>query len=618
MNFTYLLIFAVFAIVIAIGLGIELGSEITTPIIYILFWLLYLITLATIVSVISAVWLYLSMRNKQGPQGIQGPQGDRGEVGPVGQCAPSCRDDICTNAILDTVAKQLHTLNNNQPVKLNNTYIRGKIKQMCASPEFKQLAPFNGPVNLINYLKNIWTDWITLIWRSGGAVSRTYFETIGAETEWDWTGNNPFDEIKKYDVYYWGMGPEYRPQIIDGCNLTDSNGNIFGGAVTMLKYATTDLYDPITDDTGINANDNATFWRPKQFTYNSITYYPLGDIVVGPKNIKPTYRKTRHVGNITIAEPAAGPNRETLLVGGDVLGPVDYSLLWTNKGYGGNEIWVWRPIGPTTPDKGDYIALGDVITTSAQPPPAGADAPIRCVPKSMTTRLPANGKVLWSSMGSKVPANLLMLGFKPNTDKDGEQYITAQHANAYNLFRGVNGMLADIPESDINGNFYSINVTLDAGTMLGGNDGSNTTTTPLKGKGYLKTPPTEVKYSVLAYLNMKNTATLQHEISKGEVQIDVAPNSSGVIYTVQTNGQCLKNAGSGKITLATCDNRIGAMLFNLEFTGNGAGQCRLSVGGSSDGASSKQFLIFDREMFSLVTVIPNKDTSKDPSLFQML
>ena len=93
---------------------------------------------------------------------------------------------------------------------MNNVYIKSKIRQMCASDEFKQLAPYNGHLNLINYLKTIWKVWFELLYEEGGLK---YFETIGAETEFEWLKENPFDELKKYDVFYWGMGKQYRPQI---------------------------------------------------------------------------------------------------------------------------------------------------------------------------------------------------------------------------------------------------------------------------------------------------------------------------------------------------------------------------------------------------------------------
>jgi hypothetical protein len=306
MNVFYIAITVIFGLVVAIGVGLELSKTIEDTVVYLLFWLLYIITIITFIGIITTVNFYLTMRKKEGPPGLQGEQGDRGDQGPVGKCDPGCKDDICNRAILDSVNTKLQSLNG-QPVTLNNVYIKGKIKQMCSSEEFKQLAPYNGPVNLINYLKTIWDNWITAIYNAGG--NAVYFETIGAENEWEWVANNPFDEIKKYDVFYWGMGPEYRPQLIDKCYNTDDNGNITGTAVTDLKTSTTDLYDFITNDDGIGAYDRASFWRPKQFTYNSVTYYPVGDIVIGPDRSDESIKIKRHIGAIKLPNKSSGTIR---------------------------------------------------------------------------------------------------------------------------------------------------------------------------------------------------------------------------------------------------------------------------------------------------------------------
>ena len=55
---------------------------------------------------------------------------------------------------------------------------------------------------------------MNLLYEQGGL---RYFQTIGAETEFEWLKENPFDEMKKYDVFYWGMGKQYRPQLVDKC-----------------------------------------------------------------------------------------------------------------------------------------------------------------------------------------------------------------------------------------------------------------------------------------------------------------------------------------------------------------------------------------------------------------
>lgn len=607
MNILYIIIIAVFGILISIGVGLELSKTIDDTITYLLFWILYVLTIITFINIVVAVYFYLAMKNKQGPPGIQGVMGDRGIVGSTGICDPTCRDNICYNNVLSSINDNLTNLNGGSSIALNNVYIKGKIKQMCSSNEFKQLAPYNGPMNLINYLNAVWKNWIDALYNAGG---QTYFETIGAETEWEWVNNNPFDDIKKYDIFYWGMGPEYRPQLIDKCYKTDENGNITGSPQQMLKLSTTDLYDFITNDDGIGAYNRASFWRPKKFTYNSITYYPLGDIVIGPDRSNETIKINRHIGAIHLPESSTGPNRETILVSGDVLGPVNYNLIWSNVNSKGNQIWVWRPIGPSTRD-GDYLALGDIITTTADMPPTGDNAPIRCIPLAMLTKMQANGNVLWSSTGSQVNTNLNMLGHVPNNGV----YTNAYPINAYNLFRAVNGYSTSIPASDINGSFYYITQNLDPLSMPGANAGTPPVnlSAHMSGKGYLPSPVKDAKYSILAYLNMKNTAQLTHVKTQTQITINIVPNTTGMIYTITINNKCLNNVG-GIIRLSTCDSLQMGQIFSLEFTNNIQGQCRLI---SSSGTNDMYLILDTDNNFMLTNIISNKNTSNDLSLFMM-
>ena len=210
MEIIYILFFAIIGIIIAIGLGLQLSHDIEDFIIYVLFWMLYIVTIITFVNIILVINYYLNMKNKSGPPGKDGINGKRGSKGDTGLCDPGCRDKICENEINDAIIQKLKDKNNGTLIKMNNTYIKSKVAQMCRSDEFKQIAG-NGSQDLINYLTSIWTIWIDNIYDAGGL---TYFQNIGSENDFEWIKDNPFNEIKKYDVFYWGMGKKYRPQII--------------------------------------------------------------------------------------------------------------------------------------------------------------------------------------------------------------------------------------------------------------------------------------------------------------------------------------------------------------------------------------------------------------------
>ena len=586
-------IFLIFAIgiILAIGVGLEISKNIDEFVIYVLFWFLYIITIITFINIILVGNYYITMRNKQGPPGLPGEQGEQGDRGEAGKCDANCRDSICENALTELLTEELKTRNNGVRVNINNVYIKSKIRQMCASDEFKQLAPYNGPVNLINYLKDIWKIWIGLLYDAGGML---YFETIGAEDQFDWLKDNPFDELKKYDVFYWGMGKQYRPQIVDRC-YASSNGDTANpnASGSIIQVAKTDLYDFIINDDNSQAFTHASFWRPKQFTYKTAVYYPVGDIVIGPLRTNESLNSRKHIGGIILPQNMNGPARETILVSGDVKGPVNYELLWTNNGWttsGSNQpnyFWIWRPIAPV-----NYIALGDVITTTADPPLTGDNAPMRCVPFDMVVKLPANNNVLWSSNGSPVDININLLGYKPN---DGG-YQNAEEGNAYNLFRGVLGWGTNIPATDINGNFYYLDTAkYNSSFVLGvdtgrpdSNDESNRV-----GKGYIPTPQRDSKYSVVAYLNLKNNPTLIHQKTKYQIQGQIIPNAISNSYILKNGNKCLDYINN-TLKLKQCDELVDSQYFSIIFTGNMKNQCTLKH------QKTNKLLRYDGSVFTLI------------------
>ena len=571
MDLIYIFLIFAIGIILAIGVGLEISKGIEEFVIYVLFWFLYIITIITFINIVMVANYYITMRNKTGPSGISGYQGDQGDKGQAGLCDSGCRDSVCENALTDLLKKELQDRNNGVRIDINNIYIKSKITQMCASDEFKQLAPYNGPINLINYLKDIWKIWIGNLYDAGGML---YFETIGAEDQFDWLSSNPFDEIMKYDVFYWGMGKQYRPQISEKCYAsTDGNTPNPNSSGSIIQVAKTDLYDLINIDVNSQAFTHASFWRAKQFTYKTAVFYPVGDIVMGPIRNGENDKFKKHVGAIILPHVSNGPSRETILVSGDVRGPINYELLWTNNGWTNNGaqptyFWVWRPIAPV-----NYIALGDVITTTGDPPLTGDNAPIRCVPFDIVVKLPTNGNVLWSSNGSSVDINLNMLGFIPNTGG----YQVADPNNAYNLFRGVVGWSTSIPVSDTNGNFYYLDTNkYDSSFQLGVDNGRPDTSNNANrvGKGILPSKQRDSKYSVIAYMNLKNNPVLKHQQSTFQINGQLIPNAISNSYILKNGNFCLDYIDN-VLTLKPCDELIDTQYFSILFTGNMKNQCTL-------------------------------------------
>lgn len=214
--------------------GISLSSTIkeTTP--YLIFWFMYVISIATLGNIFISIYYYFVMKDKTGPKGPRGPRGDSGDIGKDGICTSGCRNQICVKSIQDTMVEILNKLekesgNYNSDFTtedIRNVYLKEKMKSMCESTEYQQLIPYKGAKNLITYMSNIWGEITERIYNAGGI---SYFKTIGAENDWDWVDENPWSEFKKYDIYYWGLTKDYRPQLKDKCDNSKLNG-VFDGS----------------------------------------------------------------------------------------------------------------------------------------------------------------------------------------------------------------------------------------------------------------------------------------------------------------------------------------------------------------------------------------------------
>lgn len=598
-----------------IAIGYNLSSEIENSTIYMLFWILYTITFVTLINIIMTFVYYLIMKNKRGPPGLRGPQGEFGEQGSVGKCEPECRDNICVDSIKNEIRIKLKQLAGRE-VNFNNVYLHHKIKQMCSSPEFKQTAPFNGPSALITYMGKIWKDWTKLLFDAGGT---RYFETIGAESDWEWVNDNPFDEMKKYDIFYWGMGEQFRPREIDSCPSNSRNND------ELLKVCKTNNYSLITNTDGMSGTYNASFWRPKMVSYKGTNYYPVGDIVIGPSVNNDNIAVDRYVGDIKLRSGALGPNRETILVAGDVRGPIKYELLWDSSDIGSNKnVYVWRPIGPKT-RRGNYLALGDVITTNSNPPPTGAGAPIRCIREINLTKKVHNRNILWSSDGSGSIRYINLLGFVRNLEGSNVA-VPGNITNAYNLFRGIRGNLTIIPDSDKNAQFYSINANvIDPNGVPGRQtrevqnlpESNSNQTNPTNQLGYQKSIKKDGKYSIQPFLQLKKEGYITHRKEGQKFYVTSARDNLSNAYLVMIgnkirNDLLLSNclmANGNTLSSGKCLPSNKNQYFRIEFTGFEKNQCRLKH------ISSKKHLIIRDGNFELVSRINNKDTRRDESIF---
>lgn len=587
----YWIFFICIWILVSVVLGLNLSKNIETPIIYFLFWLLYIITILSIINIVMSIYYYFNLKDKRGPSGFEGPKGDQGEVGEVGKCDPNCRESLCTDGITNKIQDYLAALEPDKPIKLNNVFIKQKIKSLCLSPQFQELAPYRGVDALIKYLTEVWKIWIDILYKAGG---RIYFETIGAEMEWEWIDTNPYEEIKKYDVFYWGLDKEYWPDVINQCYAKDKNGKLLPAPSNLIKTTTTNNMTKIGDLTG--GSYSGTIWRPKNITYEGVNYYPLGDVLVGPNNTNGTLKQKIRYSDYQLNKMIETPVTNTILVGGTyVAPPVDYKLLWNN-----NKIWIWRPIGPTT-DEGTYISLGDIATTSSSIPPINQSAPVRCILKTALDIVKSSQKQIWSTRGTRNPPAVIF-GFCPYNGKTAPS--SPADTNAYNLFRLALNNPSSIPVSDGEASFYFIKYEYyDMNDQPGKVKGRPQIhkDKQYEGKGWLKGERKDSKYSILAYLNLKpnmNAKSFDNSTRIEMINNTTFGNSNS--YVIKYKDRCLE-VNQNAVISKLCNFAKIDQCFRVEMTGKNKGEFQLHH------INSGSFLQCKSSRFQLVTT-GNKET----------
>ena len=549
----------------------------------------------TIINIMMTLSFYGNIRNKTGPPGPRGYRGEKGESGDPGLCDSSCRNKICYKKILDYVGHKVNELDGNPTptIQIKNVFLIEKMKQMCHSRDYQRVEPLRGgAINLINYLKKIWGEWVTILYNEGG---RKYFETIGAETDWEWKNNNPFDELKKYDVYYWGLPKEFKQRQVEVCSNPHKNPNMPQAEQPILKIIPSNNYD-LEMHTFNSGMSKMSVWKPLKTEMDGEVYYPMGyyalpgssskspenkildnSTIEGTKKLKANVRdgmynkcevKAREVKNRNPLfgsrysknyckssnkcgvgwgdcekdsgcksylkckqrdknEPVPGidfedtnvdrdtdvchdpyftdttgispPKTQTMLVTGDVRGPIGWWRKWYLNSKG-QRATAWKPQPPP-----GYRCLGDVITKSTSKPPTGSHSHIRCVPKKCTTRLPGNVNKSWKDIGSGSRRNLTILDMNDGNSQPSNQ-------NSYNLFRTHPNHSPKSKNEQLktNSQFYYLNDKC----LLPTSKKPKETGKNIKevgAIGWFGSPKRNPKYSIYSYLEMVEEAIITNK-----------------------------------------------------------------------------------------------------------
>lgn len=360
-------------------IGLYISGDITQTSTYILTWVIYSCLCFTFLNVFVLAYFWETLRNKSGPYGIRGPSGEIGTKGIEGTCDITSTQSYLImqlNTYLDELYKSKtgkNILDQNEQ-KFPNTYLTNKIKTQAGSRQYTVLSAnnsnLNKPVNdLVNYVKSIWKTWFDLIYE---ANPDWFLDEYGDE-DYSWNGENPFIEIRKYDIYYWGITRIFRPLKAEICRTTpeyQSSKLPLIDNTPRLKILESNDYDYIGDDYKTRGDPDASWWRAKVQDIGIDKYYPVGDIITAGDRgtvYRNLHKSKVQIGDMTFETPnkgatvqgrGNGPEIKTILVSGDLKDPLGYTRkVWI----GGNQ-----DLGIGTPECPEgYESLGDVLYEGA-------------------------------------------------------------------------------------------------------------------------------------------------------------------------------------------------------------------------------------------------------------
>jgi hypothetical protein len=291
------LVLLVFIGLVFLVFGNLMSKNIYNPLIYLLFWIVYTITVLTLVNSGINLYTYLVINKKQVQPGERGPPGPDGDVGDTGECENNCRIKQYIKKIMkdlelkyNDILKKARGKEESPRRKINNKFIKETITRICTSNQFKEIAQSRNIDDLIKYLTEVFKRWFDILAKADRSNNKknleNYMEIYGEIVEWEFITNpvnNPFGEIEKYDIYYWGLNKDFRPIPISSCK-TKSEAEIGRNKIKALK---TNIYNKIYTDAGTRANLNLNLWLSSPININNETYLPLGVIgSSGPQNAK--------------------------------------------------------------------------------------------------------------------------------------------------------------------------------------------------------------------------------------------------------------------------------------------------------------------------------------------
>lgn len=383
-------IFAILiGIIIFIYSGLRLTEGITNDTTYILYWVAYMFVGLSVGLIITLIYLWGDLQGKVGPPGPRGPPGDTGADGIPGECDESHVALGIMYTIREAIQELVSPAKSGSTTKvitdegkLVNIFLEMRLYQMATSNQAKVLLETGKSVaDITAYLKGIWQTWTAEILKL--PKGQELFTTADAQTDISPEVAAYFaNEIEKYDIWYWGTTPVFRPLKAEICRRSSvynpASGNSIPNAYLPqpdrpelefmeVEYSDRDtskltvLYDtagmPATNpdrakrwesitDTPTGYVSQPLFCIPKTVTKGKQVFYPICQVVVesNPKYMTDIKKKT-------------------ILVSGDIIIPTILEQVWSGSAKGPTAEGVFYKVSTQVPG---YICLGDYFLNKGQ------------------------------------------------------------------------------------------------------------------------------------------------------------------------------------------------------------------------------------------------------------
>ena len=490
----YYLLFATIGL-ICLFIGHSFSKDIDNRYIYVLFWIVYIITLLTLINSIWNMYVYLTINKKKGPVGEKGPKGPDGDEGEEGECEPNCKINLHMNKILEELNKYYNNIiknargvkEYNPPKKINNKFIKDTLKRITTSKQFKEIAQTQNVMRIIDYITDIFKKWFDLLANADKSEGKKHFqdymEIYGETVQWEFITdpeNNPFFEIEKYDIYYWGLNKEFHPIRFKNCvdntksksktnkldkleSDTQSSDNI------RLKVLETNMYKETYNDKGTGAKKSLSVWLTSPIKIEDDTFYPIGSVFHPNREPSSNQRYVKQLGDYP--EPYTnkfsvknrGPSISNVIISDNnknlVRKPsVDaWSWKWNDKKTGGKQSATFWDAEDFQEDGELFRCFGSMtmpnynMTTPTQQL-GRENVPIVCLNDKMLEEIPNRHNLIW------------------NDKKSGGRYSASAWSNSdglYNLgyfqkgyLNNTNRKMYKIKKEFMNNNPMEVNKTI--------------------------------------------------------------------------------------------------------------------------------------------------------------